>query len=94
MIDRNMAEKESAFFTGVCFIICAILDPIMGIIQKKMGLRPYLLLLSTIFGLSSIFLFFISPTIAIINLGLSNSILVTVFWITMGFVVNKSDEVI
>ena len=94
MIDRHLAEKDSALFTGSCFIICAVLGPIMGIVQKKVGMRPYFLLLSTILALSSVILFYISPMIGIINLGISNSILMTVFWITMGFVVNKSEEVI
>jgi hypothetical protein len=91
--DKHLAETESDLFTGGCFIICAIIDPLMGIIQKKVGLRPYLLLLSVIFGFVAISLFFVSPTIGIINLGLSNSILLTVFWSTIGLVVKKSDEV-
>lgn len=93
MVDRGLAERESALFTGLCFIMCAIFDPLMGLIQNKIGLRPYLLLLSSLFGISAIFLFFSNPMIGIINLGLSNSILLTVYWITVGIVVKKSEEV-
>ena len=92
MTDKKTAESEASFFTGCCFILCAILDPIMGMIQKKVGLRPYFLLLSTILGLLAIMLFNYYPMIGIISLGTSQSILYTVFWITMSFVVNKSDE--
>lgn len=94
MVDRNLAEEESALFTGGCFIVCAILDPVLGLIQKKVGLRPYLLLFSTCLGISAIFLFFVQPMIGIINIGLSNSILSTVFWIAIGIVVDKKEEVI
>lgn len=92
--DKHLAETESDMYTGFCFIICAIIDPIIGLIQKKFGFRPYLLLTSVIFGLIAISLFYFNPLIGIVSLGLSSSILLTVTWTTIQLIVPKEDEVI
>lgn len=93
IIDKHLAEIESDMFTGVCFIICGFIDPFMGYVQKRFGMRPHLLLFSCLLGIVAISLFYISPLIGIINLGLSNSILLTVFWTTVGLTCTKKNEV-
>ena len=92
--NKHLAETESDMFTGICFIICAMIDPFMGLIQKRFGLRPHLLFSSAFFGVIALCLFYVSPLIGIINLGLSNSILLTVYWTSIGLIVTKKDEVI
>lgn len=88
--DRDIAEIKSSDYTRSIFIVSIILNPIIGFLQKKFGMRPMFLLLSCIFGILAIVILFNYPPIyGLICFGISYSIFPSVIWSSIGIITEK-----